>query len=448
VGLFERLFAGRGDGRRKAAEAKELAGDLGAAVELYLEAELPDEAARVLLLRADSEQAPERRIAFCATAARTAASEELRRAALRRKALLSLDVLTARGASAMRSEVLAVARELEEAGELERAADAFALAEDPEAEARALAAAGAIERLEERLRDSMSFAREQRERAGVLARIADLDRTAERRAALEAAEGWLARCAVGALTDDPPAPLTASAPPRLAAPISRRQDEQVADAARAIRARLAVGPLIDLEVDGAPGRYALGDEVTVGRGDATIVVASRAVSRTHVRLRRSAAGIEIEDLGTRNGTTLAGAKLAGPLPVRGEVQVLLGGEVPCAITPLAAAGEGPPRPGERAGGCVVEIAGERIVAPLGDLAVGPWRIRRERAGDAWFVVLRTPRGAPPAFLGGYQLSAAVELCFGDAITASRGGPIVLRVPGGQGAAAASGDVSSPGWGRT
>jgi hypothetical protein len=426
VGLFERFLSGRGDGRRKAAEAKELAGDLGAAVALYLEAELPDEAARVLLLRADAEQTPERRIAFCATAARTAQSEEVRRAALRRKALLSFDVLTARGASAMRSEVLGVARELEEAGEFERAADAYALAEDPEAEARALTSAGAIERLEERLRDSMSVSREQRERASVLSRIADLDRTAERRAALEVAEGWLSRCS-GAPPEDAAAP-----------PISRREDEQVGDAARAIRARLVVGPLVELEVGGALARYALGDEVTVGRGDATIVVASRAVSRTHVRLRRTGSGLSIEDLGTRNGTTLAGARLSAPLPIRGEVQVLLGGEVPCTITPLAAVGEGPPRPGDGAGGCLVEVAGERIVAPLGDLAVGPWRLRRERSGEGWFVVLRTPPGAPPAFLGGYQLAAAVELCFGDTIAASRGGPIVLRVPGGQGGAGQGG----------
>lgn len=410
VGLFDRFGWGRGDGRRKAAEAKELAGDLGAAVELYLDAELPDEAARVLLLRADAEQAADRRIAFCAAAARAAASEELRKSALRRKALLSFDLLAARGASAMRSEILAVATELEEAGELERAADAYAMAGDQEGETRALTAAGAIEKLEERLRISMSEVRSQRERSSALSRIADLDRMAERRAALEEAARWLAA----------------------------HQDERVADAARAIRARLLGGPLVELEVDGVPGRYALGDEVTIGRGEATVVIASRAVSRTHARLRRGPDGApELEDLGTRNGTTLAGARLSGPLPIRGEVRVLLGGEVPCALAPLAS------------GGCALEIAGERVIAPLGDLEVGswstrgdsagtspaasphPWRIRRERSGDESYVVLRTPPGAPPAFLGGYQLAAAVELCAGDAISSARGGPIVLRVPGGQ-----------------
>src|SRR5690242_1929789 len=58
VGIFDR-FVGRGksEGRRaKEARAKELAGDLPAAVDLYQEAGLPDEAARVLLLRADAER--------------------------------------------------------------------------------------------------------------------------------------------------------------------------------------------------------------------------------------------------------------------------------------------------------------------------------------------------------------------------------------------------------
>lgn len=392
MSLFEWFGRKRGDGRRRAAESKELAGELAAAVELYLDAALPDDAARVLLLRADAERSPDKRIAFCAAASRTAESSELKRAALARKALLSFDLLRARGASAMRSEVLVVARELEAAGELERAADAYVLAEDAESEVRVLTAAGAIERLEDRLRASMSTDRAQRELAALLRKLADLDRTAERGEALVLADAWLAA----------------------------RSDDRVADMARAIRARLLSRPVIDLEVDGGIERYALGDEVTIGRGEATIVIASRAVSRVHARIRRGPSGVQVEDLGTRNGTTLAGARLSGPVPVGDGVRVLLGGSVPCAIRPSAAA----------AGGWVVEIAGERFLAPLGELAVGPWRIGHERSASGAFVALRTPSGAPPPFLGDYQLAASVELCAGDAITASRGGPWVFRLPGG------------------
>ncbi|AUX23684.1 hypothetical protein SOCEGT47_042120 [Sorangium cellulosum] len=397
MSLFEWFGLKRGDSRRRAAEARELAGDLAGAVELYIEAGMPDDAARVLLLRADAERSVEKRIAFCASASRTAESPELRRAALGRKALLALDLVRARGASAMRSEVLAVARDLEEAGELERAADAYALVGDVESEARVLAAAGAIDRLEERLRVSMSVERSQRELAAVLRRIADLDRMAERREAISVAEAWLGE---------------------------RRDCEQVADALRAIRARLLAGPVVALELGGALLRCALGDEVTIGRGEATIVVASRAVSRTHLRIRRGPPGVEVEDLGTRNGTTLAGARLTAPLPVGRGVELLLGGEVPCAIAP--ADGQG----------CVVEVAGERFAAPLGDLPVGPWRLRLDRAGASAFVVLSTPPGAPPPFLGDYQLAPAVELCAGDAIAAARGETAVFRVR-------AAGDAPAP-----
>ncbi|WP_434048827.1 MULTISPECIES: FHA domain-containing protein [Sorangium] len=391
MSLFEWFGLRRGDSRRRAAEAKELAGDLAGAVELYVEAGMPDDAARVLLLRADAERSVEKRIAFCATASRTAESPELRRAALGRKALLAFDLVRARGASAMRSEVLAVARELEAAGELERAADAYALVGDSESETRVLAAAGAIDRLEERLRVSMTAEREQRELAAALRKIADLDRVAERREAIAVAEAWLG---------------------------GSRDGERVTDALRAIRARLLTGPLLTIELGGALLRCALGDEVTIGRGEATLVVASRAVSRTHARIRRGPSGIEVEDLGTRNGTTLAGARLTGALPVGRGVQILLGGEVPCAIAP----GTGQ--------GCVVELAGERFSVPLGDLPVGPWRIRLERAAASAFVALKTPPGAPPPFLGDYQLAPSVELCAGDAIAASRGGAPVFRIPAG------------------
>src|SRR5690606_18932060 len=158
-----------------------------------------------------------------------------------------------------------------------------------------------------------------------------LDRMAERREAISVAEAWLGE---------------------------RRDCEQVADALRAIRARLLAGPIVALELGGALLRCALGDAVTIGRGEATIVVAARAVSRTHLRIRRGPSGVEVEDLGTRNGTTLAGARLTAPLPVGHGVELLLGGEVPCAIAP--ADGQG----------CLVEVAGERFAAPLGDLPVG------------------------------------------------------------------------------
>jgi hypothetical protein len=172
--------------------------------------------------------------------------------------------------------------------------------------------------------------------------------------------------------------------------------------------------VVELELGGVISRFALGAAPTIGRGEATIVVASRAISRLHVRLRREKGGAVIEDLATRNGTLIAGARLSGPIPVGAGLRVELGGEIRCELTE-----EGP--------GVVVEIAGERYVAPLGELTVGSWRIDHEVAGEDAFVVLRTPPGAPRPFLGGFELAARVELCVGDEIRATRAGEIAIRV---------------------
>lgn len=397
MGFFDRFVPkSKSEGRRaKEARAKELSGDLAEAVDLYQEAGLPDEAARVLLLRADAEPSAEKRIALFSLAAYTATGEELKKKARGRKALVSFDVLRGRGGSFMKSEVLAVARELEEAGELEPAADAFALAGDAESEVRVLTAAGAIERLEDRLRVSESTARTERDLEITLRKLADLDRTAERRAALELA-------------------MTA---------MRTHEDERIADAARAIRARLTRGPVVEMEIGGVLRRYALGSEVTLGRGDSTIVLGSRAVSRRHLRVRRKGNDAVVEDLDTRNGTTLAGARVTAPIPVGEGVCLELGGEVPFEISPA---------PG---GLFEIEVAGLTYFCPLGPLPVGSWTVDHELSRDESYVVLKTEGGAGGAcpYLGDYQLSPRVELCAGDEIRATRGGPIALRVPAGHSA---------------
>ena len=390
MGFFDRFLPkSKREGRlAREARARELAGDLAEAVTLFTEAGLADEAARVLLLRADAEPAGERRMAFCALAAETARGEDLRKKARGRKALIAFDTLRGRGGAFLASELLAVARDLEDAGELGRAAEAYALGGDSEGEVRALTAAGAIDELEDRLAAAERAARSQRELEGCLRAMADLDRTAERRAALEAARVLLAT----------------------------RDDGRVAEVARGIRARLARGPVIDLEIDGDRRRVALGHEITLGRGDATIVIPSRAVSRRHLRVARGPAGALVEDLGTRNATTLAGARISAPIAVGEGVEVMLGGEVPCRVAPSA----------ELAGAVSIEVGGARYLAPLGELDVLGWKIAFDPAEEP-FVVLRTPEGAARPYLGNYELAARIELCHGDEIRDRRGGPVRLRV---------------------
>src|SRR4051794_35916220 len=55
-----------------------------------------------------------------------------------------------------------------------------------------------------------------------------------------------------------------------------------------------------------------GDEIVAGRAsDATLHVAGDDVSRAHAVFRRRGAAIEVEDLGSHNGTWLDGCRIAG-----------------------------------------------------------------------------------------------------------------------------------------
>src|SRR5262245_51453043 len=103
-------------GRRRRVEKarqRELAGDLERAAQLYLEAEMADDAARVLLLRADAEPELERRMLWCAQAARVGAGTPHGQQAAGRKALLGFDVVKAARGATMVGELLRVAAELE-----------------------------------------------------------------------------------------------------------------------------------------------------------------------------------------------------------------------------------------------------------------------------------------------------------------------------------------------
>src|SRR5689334_2032487 len=83
MAFFDRLF---GKGRTaSAARAAELRGDLGRAAELYGEAGEIAEAARILILRGDSETEPRARLQYYAQAARVASPADAPHKEARRK---------------------------------------------------------------------------------------------------------------------------------------------------------------------------------------------------------------------------------------------------------------------------------------------------------------------------------------------------------------------------
>jgi tetratricopeptide (TPR) repeat protein len=388
VSLWDRIRGALPSGHKvRTAQRLELRGDLEAAAEIYLEAGLGDEAARLLLLRADAERSLERRMVLFERAAASASDAELARKARARRARLAFDLVRAHGSLA-RSELAGAAEQLEDAGEHELAAEAYRLLGDTQGELRALTAAGAIDKLEDRLRADADHAKREQAHTLALRKIVDLDRSGERKEAL--------RIAAEATKDRP--------------------DERIEDLARSIRQRIVRGPLCDFVVDGRPVRIVLGDEVTVGRGEASLVIGSRAVSREHLKVKRDATGVVVaEDLGTRNGTFLRGARLAAPVPVGAGLELTLGTDVRCRLQPGAA------------GAIRIEVAGLDVLAPLGPFHACGWSVALDRASEPdGYVVLESTAEAP-AFLGELLVARRVELASGDAFSTERAGPARLSV---------------------
>jgi hypothetical protein len=391
VSLFDRIS---GKTRKGAALARraELEGDLPRAAHLWVEAGRADEAARVTLLRGDAELDGGKRLQLYVQAVSLAPEgHAVRDLARRKRALLTLGLARDGATSAaVRLDLLEACKELEALGDAAHAAEAYALVGDVEGEARALVEGGEIERLEDVLDRDRDRAKIARDRQGGHADVDRLLANGQRREALARAE---------ALAAVPPA------------------DDAAAERAKTIRARRAMAPCVALELRGRPMRIVLGDEVVIGRSEGAIQVVSHAISRRHVAIARSADGVVVRDLESRNGTELRGMRLAGSIPVSmaDGLEVKLGGEVPLR---LSASEELP-------GALAIEIGGSRYVAPLGParLGIGSWAL--ETASDGWLELVTGD--APVAYLGGLRLDARTPLLSGDAIASSRGEASVLLV---------------------
>jgi hypothetical protein len=380
------VFRWFGGTRRRLEAARELEGrgELDAAARAYTEAEAPEESSRVLLLAAESEVDPERRLARYAHVASLvgAAADE----AARRRAQLGFE-LARQGV--MSSELVRVADELASVGLHREAAEAARLAGDTEAELRALEQAGAIPELEARYAEIEGRERLARERAALVAEARDRDAVGERRGAIEALDRWLAT----------------------------HSDEELLLQRGVLEGRCLQGPVVALTVDGERRAYVLGREVILGRSDADLVVPAPAVSRRQLRFYRAAGGCYVDDLGTRNGTFLAGQRLAGPLAIQGAMELALAGELPCTLE-------------LDADGCVVVgVSGVRYHLPLGPVRVLGWELDVEPSETRSWVMLRTPpRGTPP-FREAMACGPRIELAEGDRFATERGGAVRLECRG-------------------
>lgn len=371
------LLSGRRERARTArARRQEALGHLDEATALYVEAGARDEAARVLALRAGSALEPGERLALLAQAAGMAEGDAAHELYVRR-ARLSLELARAGTLRPGQSELRALGQQLEAMAEPALAADVYALAGDTDAEAQALVAAGAVERLEEVLDARQSADRKTRERDELARRVRDLEQAGRRREALSLGAGL-------------------------------RDDADIAALLRRIEIERVSGPCAKLVLDGTELEIAFGDELVIGRAEATLVVASPAISRRHLLVRRGISGPEALDAGSSNGTTLAGARVDVPVAVGEGIELLLGGEVSVALAPWKS-------------GVRVAVGRRVVYAPLGPLDVDGWRIAP--APDDWLEL----EARSPAFLGALRVDARLELCRGDALAPAAGAPPRLEV---------------------
>jgi hypothetical protein len=387
MALFDRIF---GKGRQAAAaRTAELRGDLPRAAELFGEAGQPDEAARVMLLRADGETDPRSKLQCLSQAAQLASEGGERRkdARVRRAELLLALAGDASVSAVARHEVLEAARDLEAVGEPVKAAAAFARAGDTEGEARALQAAGDVEGLEFLLSSEQFKQRTSRARDD---RTKDVDlmiACGRRREALAALDELLK-----ATPDD--------------APLRER--------ANGLRARRVVAPVVRLDMLGARWTIVLGDEVVIGRSEGAIKVSSNAVSRQHLRITRAGDDVVVRDLESRNGTQLRGINLAGPLPIHEGLELKLGREVTLRVAPST----------RLAGAVEIEVAGERYVATLGRSELPVAGLGLAAGEDGWVELVA--RGTH-AYAGGVEWSQSATLLAGDVIATMRGGGAAVTV---------------------
>jgi multidrug efflux pump subunit AcrA (membrane-fusion protein) len=387
LAFFDRIF---GKSRQAAAaRTVELRGDLARAAELFGEAGQPEEAARVMILRADGETDARAKLQFLAQAAQLAAAggDRQKEARLRRAELLLALAGDASVSAVARHEVIEAARDLEAIGEQLKAAEAFARAGDKEGEARALQAAGDVERLEfllssEQFKERTSRARDDRTK--------DVDlmiACGRRREALTSLDDLLR-----ATPDD--------------APLRER--------ANALRSRMVMAPIVCLDMLGERWTMALGDEVVIGRSEGAIKVSSNAVSRQHLRIWREGDDVLVRDLESRNGTQLRGINLAGTLAVREGIELKLGREVSLRVAPckrLPSAVE-------------IEVAGGRYVACLGKSCLPVDGLMLATGADGWVELLAD---GTHAYVGGVEWTPRATLLAGDSIATTRAGDAVVKV---------------------
>jgi pSer/pThr/pTyr-binding forkhead associated (FHA) protein len=220
----------------------------------------------------------------------------------------------------------------------------------------------------------------------------------------------------------------------------RRRRRASAPRAAARRASRAADDAPGLVLDGGK-RVAVVDDVIVGRQGADLVLDDKRVSRRHAVVRAVEGGLEIEDLGSANGTSVNGAALAGRKRLRDGDVLHIGGvrltvDVGAShrdVTVLATDPDGPyvvVTDGPQAGRCY-SVGTELIIGRQdADLLLDDPQVSRHHAvvraidGELEVEDLVSANGT---FVNGSRLDGPRRLQAGDAIAI---GPVVLEARSG------------------
>ncbi len=338
---------------------------------------MPEEAAKALLFHAARASDLDERLAAYHDALRWLPEEHPQRLEVDAQiGLAVLDDAQRRGVhtSEEKRRLEDAAERLERAEKDSEAATAFELLGRNEDVARCLQKAGEVERLEALLEETTKASREARalrryvseyEMAmGVGARI-------EARAALEKA------------LDEAP------------------DDPSVPDLLRRLENRWPAARRVKLRIDERDVVFVGRDEVEVGR-DADVIIRGTSVSRRHTSLRHEGEEIVVRDLGSRNGTLLAGVPIGAELRVTGTTELGLGDDVTLRVE-------------LRDGGLCIEVLGGLDRGQV--VWVGSGKLRASRlAATVTFPnghPTLTPNPGTDARLGTQSVAAPVNLLVGD-----------------------------------
>lgn len=381
-GFWSKLFRSRSEAE---AERAEVEGRFDDAARLYVEAGQRDEAFRVLMQAAEGAESLSRRRDFLARAITVARTESQRNAARGSLARVIVAEYEARPPQTDddRARLFEAANDLETCGRFREAATAFKLLGERERMERCLVSAGEIELFEREASEAQSQDRQRLRRRNAFESFEQFWASGDRLRALDTMDGWIREH-----TEDHEA--RALADERRAMLIDRARFEAKLDGAWLV----VVGTL----------------PCTIGR-EAAVTVRGAGVSREHCVVERGESSLQLRDHGSRNGTTLHGLVITGPVALDEGAHFGLGPDLVLEVqtfhgAPSLVVARGMDR-------------GKRIV-----FAIEPWKSPLGTIEFRHGRAVLTPNGAVK--LSGQRVVAPIVLARGDRIDGAAHSLEILR----------------------